>query len=119
MSQRIIFHPRHLLKVVALAITPELLGTDDTIRMYGVQFVAQNAFGVDNTGNVTIQVNNGSIAVPSYADAIVLNPGQSATWPGSAFLEGYFRQSDFKIKVATNGDGVRVLYSTFVSEVET
>ncbi len=113
-----IFHPRHLIKTVAASGTPEVLDASTTLRMYGIQFIAQKAFGTDNTGNVTIQVNNGTVAVPSYADAMVLEPGQKETWPGSAFLEGFYTPLDFKIKVATNGDGVRVLYNTFASEEE-
>ena len=115
---RRIFHPKRIIKTVAASGTPEVLDADDTIRMYGVNFVAQKAFGDNNTGNVTIQVNNGTLAVPAYVDALVIEPGQERAWPGIAFLEGFFRPSDFRIKVATNGDGVIALFGSFVQEEE-
>ena len=116
MALKRVYRPRTLIKTVTLAVTPEALSADTTLRVYGIQFVGQKAFGTDNTGNIIVQVNNGTTDTPDYQDALTIEPGQMSTWGGSAFLEGFFILNDFKIKVATNGDGVRILYSTFAQE---
>ena len=96
------FKPRLLTKIVAASGTPEALGAN-TVRMAGLTFYAQNALSTPNAGNVTIQLDG--------VDAIVLEPDDVWTWTAPTYEAGYYLASDWTIKVATNGDGVRVLYS--------
>lgn len=95
------YKPRLLVKTVAASGTPEALGT--TQRMAGITFFANKAVGTANTGNVTIMVDG--------ADAWIMQPDTVYTWPSPPYEAGYYLASDFTIKVATNGDGVVVVYS--------
>lgn len=96
------FKPRLLVKTVAASATPEALGSSLT-RMNGMTFFGQKAAGTDNTGNVTIQMDG--------QDAMILTPGAAHTWPMPTWEGAYYLASDFTIKVATNGDGVVVVYA--------
>jgi len=102
------FKPRVLSKTVAASGTPEALGAS-TVRMSGMEFIAEKAVGTANTGSVTIQVIDTSTGV--LTDAKVLAASDVWSWPMPTWEAGYYRASDFTIKVATNGDGVRVIYS--------
>ena len=92
-------------KLVAAAATPEVLGAA-SILFNNIQFIAENAVGVSNTGNITIQLKNPS---GTFTDAKVIEPGQAYNWPAPA--HGYFDASQFTIKAAQDGDGVRYIYS--------
>src|ERR1041385_5144430 len=94
------YKPLSFVKTVAVAGTPEYLGNND-LRLYGMTFIAEKAVGTNNVGNVTIQIDG--------AAALILEPGEMYTWPQPPFEAGYFMPEDFKIDVATAGDGVRCL----------
>ena len=104
------FQPLHFIKTVADSGTPEALGAS-SVRLSSIQFIAEKAFGVANAGNITTQIPGTD---GEFTDSKVITPGLTYTWlipssdnSGSAF----YKASDFKIKVATNGDGVRVIGS--------
>jgi hypothetical protein len=94
------YKPHQIIKTVAASGTPEFLDDNNT-RIFGATFIGEKAFNTPNTGNVTIQVEGG--------DALLLEPGEMITWPQPPYEAGYWMPQDFKIKVATNGDGVRCL----------
>jgi hypothetical protein len=94
------YRPYHFIKTVAAAATPEFLSEQAGLRLFGVQFVAEKAFNTPNTGNVTIMLDG--------ADAKLLEPGDEWTWPQPPFEAGYFDPKRFIVKVATDGDGLRV-----------
>jgi hypothetical protein len=95
------FKPRLIVKTIADSGTPEALGTNQ--RMQGLTFFANKAVGTPNVGTVTIQVDG--------VDAWIMESGSVYTWPSPPYEAGYYFASDFTIKVATNGDGVVVVYS--------
>lgn len=95
------YKPRLIVKTVADSATPEAIGTSQ--RMAGLTFFAQKAVGTANTGNITIMLDG--------VDAWIMEPSSVFTWPAPPYEAGYYFASDFTIKVATNGDGVVVVYS--------
>jgi hypothetical protein len=95
------YKPVMLTKIVASAAVPEFLNDDGTMRLHGLFFIGEKAVGTDNAGNVTIQIGG--------EDAIILEPGERLTWPQQPYEAGYMVPTDFKIKVAVDGDGVRVV----------
>jgi len=101
--------PTVFTKTVAASATPEALGDDDTI-FASVLFIAQKSYGTDNTGNVHLQVKN---AAGTFTDALPLTPGQIQPFamdPGFEYRQ--LKASDFKLRVETNGDGVRCVIFT-------
>jgi hypothetical protein len=95
------YKPIHFFKTVASSAAPEFLSEEAGLRLHGVTFIAEKtAGGGDNTGNVTIMLGG--------TDAKVLEPGREWSWPQPPHEAGWFDPKDFKIKVATNGDGVHV-----------
>ena len=100
------YKPRVIVKTVAASGTPEALGTSQ--RLAGLTFFGAKAVGTNNTGNVTLQVEDSS---GTLSDAWVMMPGDVFTWPAPPYEAGYYLASDFTIKVATNGDGVVAVYS--------
>ncbi len=94
--------PKQFFKTVASSAAPEFLADNPPLKLYGITFIAEKAFNTPNTGNVTIQIEG--------EDAKLLESGREWTWPMPEFEAGYFDSKAFKIKVATNGDGVHVLY---------
>lgn len=96
-----VFVPRSFHKTVASSATPEPLGAS-TLRLEGFTLIAERSASVANTGNVTIQIDG--------SDAKVLAPGDLWDMPLPSWQAGYFRASDFTVKVAVSGDGVGVLH---------
>ena len=98
------FRPNVISKTVADPNTPEPLSQSADIFMAGIRFIAEKALGVENVGEVIIQCRG--------VDGLLLQPGGSEVWVAPTFEAGYYTPDDFYIKVATAGDGVRVLYSS-------
>ena len=96
---------RYLLKTVAASGTPEALGTS-AIKFSDIKFVGENAFGVPNTGNVFLQVQD---AAGTWTDTRTIAPGDTVSYVSPN--RTCYRASEFRIRVATNGDGVRCEYS--------
>jgi hypothetical protein len=95
-------------KTVASTDTPEFLA-DDVVRFHSVYFIAQKSPSSANAGNVIIQMKNLS---GTWTDLKTLRPGQDWSYyvmpfPNVPTMNG----NQFKIKVATNGDGVNVALS--------
>lgn len=96
-------------KVVADSRTPEYLGSP-TMWFWAITFTAQKDVGSANTGNVTIQVID--FTTKDFADWKVLAPGQSITYAlPNPVPDRLFNGEQFKIKVATNGDGVTCIFT--------
>lgn len=96
--------PRQLFKTVAAAATPEALGADKVL-LKSLLFTAIPSLGGTNVGNVYIQTRN---SAGVFVDAYELVPGAVIPW---AMADGEsIRASDFKIRVATDGDGVQVMF---------
>ncbi len=94
------YKPLMIEKIVADTATPEFLANND-MRLYGLYFIAEKAVGTDNTSEIYVQIDG--------VDAIKLDPGEQLTWPQPPYDAGYMYPQDFKIRVTTNGDGVRVI----------
>jgi hypothetical protein len=88
-------------KVVAAAATPEFLAPNDGTRLYGFMMIAEKSVGVDNAGDLTIQIDG--------QDALILAPGQQITWPMPPWEAGYYLPEDFILKASVDGDGLRVI----------
>ena len=97
------YKPLMIQKVVASSATPEFLASNEgtNLRLYGLLFISQKAVGEDNADDITIQIDGD--------DALILSPGQQLSWPQPPYEAGYFLPEDFIIKVAADGDGVRVI----------
>lgn len=96
--------PRGFFKTVASSATPEVLG-EETTHMLRPVFIGRKTAATVNTGTVTIQVKNLS---GDFIDLLTLTSDEERTWP----VDGFYKASDFKIKVETNGDGVGVAFGT-------
>lgn len=101
--------PKHFFKTVASSATPEVLGVS-TVEMQSLQFRGEKSFGVNNTGNVTVQVKD---LAGNFVDALLILPGDIVNYPAPP--GGYYTAADFFIKVATNADGVHVFCSAFTA----
>lgn len=100
-----ILTPRGLIKTVALASEPELLGAD-TIRMHRPLFIGKKDAATLNAGKITLQFQS---EAGTFEDALEIEPGDERCFP----ISGSYRASDFKIKVANDGDGCLVVYADF------
>jgi hypothetical protein len=91
-----------LTKTVAASGTPEELATSSIHLVAPILFIGQKGYDVANTGTVHIQVKDPD---GTFRDAIKLTAGAEREWPVSGFVFA----NEFKIRVETNGDGVRVV----------
>lgn len=78
-------------------------------RFKDIQFKAVNNNDpeTNNTGNVKIYIRSGS----TYVLVLTLEPGETRNWPAPAGDGVQFGRNSFKLAVATDGDGVQVIYS--------
>lgn len=90
-----------MIKTVADSGTPELLGAE-TLHFLDAIFIGKKSESENNTGAVTIQIQEEG---GTWRDAITIAAGEEYPW-----FEGNFPASEFRLKVANNGDGVLVIY---------
>lgn len=94
------YRPKSFTKIVADSGTPEFLAANNQ-RLVGATFVAEKAVGTPNATNIYLQIDG--------EDALILEPGEMFTWPQQPYEAAYWMPEDIKVRVLTNGDGVRCI----------
>ena len=95
--------PQQIIKTVAASGTPEVITDTPTYFSYAI-FLGERAVRTANTGIVYLGVTSGNDTQP-----LAINPGQTLSLSAPIGME--FDLNKWYLDVATNSDGIIVIYS--------
>ncbi len=99
--------PLQKVKTIALAADGVSFIFDDEVLFSNIQFIGEKAVGTPNTSEVEIWIRQ---ADGDYVKSRAIAASAVYNWPAPQDGPRFSKRS-FKLKVSTNGDGVRVIYS--------